>query len=129
MGNLRHNFITSWCSLVRKFSSVMMFNRLIDPSGNYFDLFFFHTLVVIAGTPMRIPLGSMGFLGSSGIIFLFTVMPILSKAFSASLPVTPLLEKTSTKTIWLSVPPNISLNPYFFSSCSKTLAFFIICLA
>ena len=53
--------------------------------------FSFSPRVVMAGTPMRTPLGSNGLRGSSGIILLLRVIPILSSATSASFPVTPLV--------------------------------------
>ena len=43
--------------------------------------------VVIAGEPMRMPLVTIGFCGSFGIAFLFTVMCARPSAASASLPV------------------------------------------
>jgi len=54
-------------------------------------------LVVAAGVPILIPDGSIGFLGSYGIIFLFVERPTNSSALSASLPVTQKLENTSIK--------------------------------
>jgi hypothetical protein len=60
--------------------------------------------VVTAGVPIRSPLATIGGLVSNGIVFLLTVIPAFSRAFSASLPVTP-LEKTSSRNRWVSVPP------------------------
>ena len=51
--------------------------------------------VVTAGVPMRMPLATMGGFLSKGIAFLLTVMPALPSAASATLPVTP-RENTST---------------------------------
>ena len=59
---------------------------------------------------MRMPEAIMGLLVSKGIVFLFTVIPASSRAFSATLPVSP-FEKTSTSIRWLSVPPETRRHP------------------
>src|SRR5262249_26317775 len=51
--------------------------------------------VVTAGVPMRIPLAVIGGFLSNGIAFLLTVMPARPSAASATLPVIP-FENTST---------------------------------
>ena len=48
---------------------------------------------VTAAVPIRTPLVTNGFSGSNGILFLFTVIPISSKACSATLPVKPKLNE------------------------------------
>jgi hypothetical protein len=69
-------------------------------SKNTFAIIFisssFIHLVVAAGVHALIQLGSSGFLGSYGIIFLFAESHTSSKAFSASFQVTQNEEKTST---------------------------------
>ena len=59
---------------------------------------------VTAGVPTRMPEPTIGFSGSYGIVFLFTVIRTSPRAASASLPVTP-SGRTSTSMRWLSVPP------------------------
>ena len=66
--------------------------------------------VVTAGVPMRMPLVTIGGFVSNGIVFLLTVMPALSSAASATLPVRP-FEVTSTSIRWLSVPPETRRKP------------------
>jgi len=66
--------------------------------------FSFMPRVVMAGVPRRTPLVIMGFCGSYGMVFLFTVMPALSSACSASRPVM-FLARRSTLIRWQSVPP------------------------
>jgi len=61
-----------------------------------FISFSFIHLVVIAAVQTLIPDGSKGFLGSYGIIFLFTLIQIFSRVISTSFQVTPKLPKTST---------------------------------
>ena len=58
----------------------------------------FTPLVVIAGNPIRKPLGLNGGLGSSGIVDLEVEIPILSNVFSATEPSNSVHEK-STMTI------------------------------
>ncbi len=60
--------------------------------------------VVTAGVPMRTPEATSGGFWSNGMVFLLAVMPALSNASSASLPVRPDAATSSRKT-WLSVPP------------------------
>ena len=62
--------------------------------------------VVRAGVPMRMPEATMGLLVSKGIVFLLTVIPATSRAFSATLPVIPAEAVTSIMNRWLSVPPD-----------------------
>ena len=64
--------------------------------------------VVIAGVPIRIPLVINGLRSSKGTIFLFTVIPAFSKAFSADFPVTFLFDRSISITC-VSVPPEINL--------------------
>jgi hypothetical protein len=52
--------------------------------------------VVTAGVPMRMPDATIGGFGSNGIVFLLTVIPASSSAFSATFPVNP-FEKTSMR--------------------------------
>ena len=66
--------------------------------------------VVSAGVPTRMPLVTIGFSGSKGIMFLLTVIPALPSASSATLPVSP-TERTSTSSRWLSVPPETRRSP------------------
>ena len=66
--------------------------------------------VVTAGVPMRMPEATMGEFWSNGIAFLLTVMPARPSAASATLPVMP-FENTSTSIRWLSVPPQTRRNP------------------
>ena len=51
--------------------------------------------LVTAGVPMRMPLATIGGFLSNGMAFLLTVMPALPRAASATLPVRP-FENTST---------------------------------
>jgi hypothetical protein len=55
-------------------------------------------LVVTAGVPILIPLVTTGGLGSKGMVFLFTEIPALHKACSASFPLIPCGER-STMTV------------------------------
>lgn len=79
--------------------------------ASFFDAGASNHRVVIAGVPNRIPDGSSGFLVSNGIIFLLVETPILSRIFSASFPDIPRDQKISSKTIWLSVPHDMTLMP------------------
>jgi hypothetical protein len=56
----------------------------------------FTPLVVIAGIPIRNPLGLKGGLGSSGMVDLEVEMEILSSVFSAMAPSRPVHEKSTT---------------------------------
>src|SRR5262249_45259025 len=78
--------------------------------------------VVIAGEPMRTPLVTAGFSGSLGIAFLFTVMCARPSAASASLPVMPLLRR-STRNMWQSVRPETIRNPRSVSTAAMVRAF------
>ena len=77
--------------------------------------------VVTAGVPMRMPLATIGGLRSKGMAFLLTVMPALPSAASATLPVMP-FENTSTSIKWLSVPPLTRRNPAFISELASRFA-------
>ena len=66
--------------------------------------------VVTAGVPMRMPLVTNGDCVSFGTVFLFTVIPASSSACSATLPVSPLLRR-STSMRCLSVPPDTIWKP------------------
>jgi hypothetical protein len=83
-------------------------------------------LVVTAGVPILIPLATIGGLRSKGMAFLLTVMPALPSAASATLPVMP-FENTSTSIKWLSVPPLTRRNPAPDSTLASLLAFATIC--
>ena len=50
--------------------------------------------LVIAGVPMRMPLGSKGVLGSNGTLFALQTMPARSSAEAASFPEMSLLVKS-----------------------------------
>ena len=52
-------------------------------------------LVVTAGVPNLIPDVTNGLCGSFGTVFLFAVIPTRSKTFAMSLPVLPVLLKSS----------------------------------
>ena len=65
---------------------------------------------------------------SLGIVFLFTVIWILSNIFSASLPVIPKFPLTSANIKWLSVPPDIILKPSLSKVLARAWAFLITCL-
>ena len=68
--------------------------------------------VVTAGVPMRRPLVTNGLRGSSGTVFLFSVMPASSSVDWATLPVSSSSNaRRSTTIMWLSVPPDTSRNP------------------
>ena len=82
--------------------------------------------VVKAGEPIRIPLGSIGLRVSKGIMFMLTVMPHKSNAFSAIFPPIPKLV-TSTKTRWLSVPPLINLKPCEVSDSARAFELATTC--
>jgi hypothetical protein len=84
--------------------------------------------VVTAGVPMRMPEAIAGLFGSYGIVFLFTVMPTTSSAFSATFPVSP-SGRTSTSMRWLSVPPDTRRSPAFASEAASVRAFTRICFA
>ncbi len=66
--------------------------------------------VVMAAEPRLIPEVTNGERVSKGTVFLFAVMPALSRAIWASLPVMFLLVR-STRIRWLSVPPETRSNP------------------
>ena len=68
--------------------------------------------VVTDGVPMRTPLVTNGLRGSSGIVFLFSVMPASSSVAWAILPVSsPSNGVRSTTIMWVSVPPETRRNP------------------
>src|SRR6476661_5521866 len=77
--------------------------------------------VVIAGVPMRTPLVTNGDWGSSGIVFLLTVIPASPSVFSAALPVR-FLGLRSTSIRWVSVPPETTSNPRSMSAAARVLA-------
>ena len=64
----------------------------------------FRPLWEIDVVPMRTPLVTNGFSGSNGIMFLFTVIPTYSSAFSNCFPVS-FFGRRSARTMWLSEPP------------------------
>src|SRR6185295_195842 len=82
--------------------------------------------VVTAGVPMRMPLATMGGFLSNGMAFLLTVMPALPSAASATLPVMP-FENTSTSIKWLSVPPLTRRKPAPVNAAASAFAFATIC--
>ena len=68
--------------------------------------------VVTDGVPMRRPLVTNGLRGSSGTVFLFSVMPASSSVIWATLPVSSASNGRRSTTIrWLSVPPDTSRKP------------------
>ena len=68
--------------------------------------------VVTDGVPMRTPLVTKGDRGSSGMVFLLSVMPAWSSTAWASLPVSSASKvRRSTSMRWLSVPPETSRKP------------------
>ena len=68
--------------------------------------------VVTDGVPMRTPLVTNGLRGSSGTVFLLSVMPASSSVDWATLPVSSASNGRRSTTIrWLSVPPETSRNP------------------
>jgi hypothetical protein len=77
--------------------------------------------VVTAGVPGRMPLVTNGDWVSFGTVFLFSVMPAASSAFSATFPVTFLLRR-SISIRWLSVPPDTRLKPYSMSALARACA-------
>ena len=77
---------------------------------------------VSAGVPTRTPEVVIGFSGSHGIMFLFTVIPAFPSASSATLPVS-FFGRRSTSMRWLSVPPETSRSPALFSPSASTSAF------
>src|SRR5215216_6782724 len=80
--------------------------------------------VVSAGVPRRTPEATKGLLVSKGMVFLLAVMPAASSAFSATFPVTPFPPmKTSTRTRWLSVPPETRRKPCSCNSSASAFAF------
>ncbi len=81
--------------------------------------------VVRAGVPRRMPEATIGEFVSKGIVFLLAVMPALSRAFSATLPVMP-FANTSTSMRWLSVPPETSRQPSPWRAAARAAAFFTI---
>jgi len=82
--------------------------------------------VVIAGEPMRTPLVTIGFSGSFGMAFLFTVMCARPSAASASLPFT-FFGLRSTRNRWLSVPPETMRSPRLVSVAAMVFAFASTC--
>ena len=82
--------------------------------------------VVTAGVPMRMPLATIGGFWSKGIVFLLTVMPALPSAASATLPVRP-FENTSTSIRWLSVPPLTRRKPPAADDRGQRVALATIC--
>ena len=78
--------------------------------------------VVRAGVPTRTPEVVIGFSGSHGIMFLFTVMPAFPSASSAIFPVS-FFGRRSTSMRWLSVPPETRRRPAPFSPSASTCAF------
>ena len=82
--------------------------------------------VVMAGVPMRTPLATIGGFWSNGMAFLFTVMAALPSAASATLPVRP-FENTSTSIRWLSVPPLTMRKPPAASAPASRAALATTC--
>src|SRR6476660_2507115 len=77
--------------------------------------------VVSAGVPSRMPLVTNGDCGSSGIVFLLTVMPAWSSVFSEALPV-KFLGRRSTSIRWVSVPPETIAKPRSTSAAARAFA-------
>src|SRR4051812_29587118 len=78
--------------------------------------------VVSAGVPSRMPLVTNGDWGSSGMVFLFTVIPAWSSTFSAALPVR-FLGRKSTSMRWVSVPPDTMAKPRSINAAARVCAF------
>lgn len=91
-----------------------------------FISFSFIHLVVIAGVPILSHEGLNGGFGSSGIVLLLVLIPILSSAFSVIDPLSSVSEKSNT-TIWLSVPQVTSLYHLLRNSCAIVCEFFSVC--
>ena len=68
------------------------------------------------------PLVTNGDCGSSGIVFLLTVMPAWSSVFSATLPVR-FLGRRSTSIRCVSVPPETIAKPRPISAWASAFAF------
>ena len=79
-------------------------------------------LVVAAEEPNLIPEVIDGGVSSNGTPFLLQVIPALSRACSQLFPVMPLFLR-STKTMWLSVPPETMSIPLSISVFDKIFAF------
>src|SRR5918993_1425995 len=78
--------------------------------------------VVIAAVFSLMPLVTVGGSGSLGTMFLLQVTPTASIESSSSLPVTPVCFR-STRTRWLSVPPETRSRPPSNSPVASTLQF------
>ena len=76
---------------------------------------------VMAGVPKRMPPPSRGGRVSNGIGLEFTTMPAASRASAAWTPFRP-SGRTSTRTRWLSVPPEISTMPASASAAASAFA-------
>ncbi len=86
--------------------------------------------VVTDGVPMRTPLVTNGLRGSSGMVFLFSVMPASSSVACATLPVSSESNGVRSTTIrWMSVPPETSRKPSLASASASADAFVTICAA
>ena len=71
---------------------------------------------------MRMPLVTKGDCGSSGTLFLLAVSPAASSASEATSPVSP-VERRSTNTIGVSVPPVTTVSPRSMRRAANALAF------
>ena len=79
--------------------------------------------VVIDGVPIRTPLVTNGERGSSGTVFLLSVMPARSRTFWATAPVHSSSKvRRSTSMRWLSVPPETSRKPWEASASARAWA-------
>ncbi len=80
--------------------------------------------VVTDGVPIRTPLVTKGLRGSSGIVFLFRVIPAWSSVACATLPVSSASNGVRSTTIrWMSVPPETSRKPSCTSASASADAF------
>ena len=80
--------------------------------------------VVSAAVPRRRPEVTNGERGSSGMVLRLQVIPARSSTSWASLPVSSASNgRRSTKSMWLSVPPETSRNPSSASAEARTWAF------
>ncbi len=74
------------------------------------------------------PLVTKGDWGSSGMVFLLTVIPARSSSASAALPVR-FLGRRSTSMRWVSVPPETIAKPRSISASASAVALATTCVA
>ena len=112
IGQASQRVRTCFLSFARVFLSSWFLRTCMMISATCVAASCFMPRVVMAGVPRRIPDGSIGFLGSQGIIFLLHDIPASSRAYSASFPVIPSEPNTSRRIIWFSVPQDTTLMPF-----------------